>query len=320
MTGSSTAATRGAQPWPRSIAVIGAAGTVGSSVAAQLALGGIGERIHLIDVRQNIVVSHVIDLTDALGVLGRDRPQLLAGPPDDGTVDLVVVAASRPEIPGGDRREFLAANAGLLETLAPLVERLAGATGLVLLLSNPVDILAGHLVRRSALRTDQVVGYALNDSARFRAAAARVLGVGASRVGGHVFGEHGDGQVPMFSSLTVDGAPVDLDRGQRETVSVDVFGWFRRWSALESGRSSGWATGVGVRRMVELLATGEPVVATAGTAHLAGYPESFMALQVQRTATGVAALDPVADAAEAEQLRTSAIRIAEAVDALDTGE
>src|SRR5699024_1871480 len=58
----------------------------------------------------HLVEAHRIDLSDAQAVLGVDRPQVHAGSPN-GPVDLVVVAASLPETPDGDRREFLAANA-----------------------------------------------------------------------------------------------------------------------------------------------------------------------------------------------------------------
>lgn len=303
--------------WLQRIAVIGAAGTVGSSVAAQIALAGIGSELFLLDVRGNLAAGHAIDITDAQAVTGVPGPRVTAGVPEDRPVDVVVVAASKPEVPHGDRREFLGANAELLGKLLPQIEALAGERGLVLLLSNPVDILAGWLARQSTVPRSRILGYSLNDSARFRSAVARELGVQTERVEGLVLGEHGNGQVPLYSSLLLDGEPLALTEEQRSRVEADVHGWFRRWSELDTGRSSGWATGAGVRHLLEELAAGRPVVTTATTAGVDGYPpEAFMALQVHREADHIAVLPTPASPAEQQQLQVAADHIRDEVDSL----
>lgn len=304
--------------WPRRIAVIGAAGTVGSSVAAQFALHGIGDQLTLIDVREGAVRSHVIDLSDAQTLVGVDSPHIAAGADSDEVFDLVVVAASRPESPDGDRRAFLTGNVALLERLVPQIEALAGERGRVLLLSNPVDVLAGWLAAHSTIASSRILGYALNDSARFRSAVARVLGVDSARVGGVVFGEHGDGQVPIVSSLTLDDATVELSAAQLDQVDEDIQGWFRRWSALNAGRSSGWATGVGVRVLIERLALGHPVVGTVATATLKDMPDSFIALHVRLSDDGFIPLAPLVTVNEMHLLSAAAANIGAAVDALGT--
>ncbi|GAA1124872.1 lactate/malate family dehydrogenase [Citricoccus alkalitolerans] len=302
--------------WPRRIAIIGAAGTVGSSVAAHIALAGLGRELFLVDVRENLVASHAIDITDAQVVAHVPAPRVVNGAPADGPVDVVVVAASKPEVPDGDRNDFLDANTELLGLLRPQIESLAGPGGLVLLLSNPVDILAGWLSRNSSLHAHRILGYSLNDSARFCLAVARVLGVDTERIEGKVMGEHGNGQVPLFSSLTLDGQPVALSASQRDDVLADVHGWFRRWSDLEPGRSSGWATGVGVRYLLQELQAGRPVVTTASTEHLDDYPGSFIALEVRRTEDRIDVLPPAAEPTEALELLAAARRVQAEVDAL----
>lgn len=305
--------------WPQRIAVIGAAGTVGSAVAAQIALAGIGRELFLIDIQENLAKSHAIDIADAQAIDQVSAPALLPGPPHDGPVDLVVVAASKPEMPAGDRWDFLHANAKLLKSLVPQIEELAGNNGVVLVLSNPVDILASWLLRHSSLTTDRILGYSLNDSARFCSAVARILGVCINRVEGKVLGEHGKGQVPLFSSLRLDGEPFFLSEQQKSEISEDVNGWFLRWSALEPGRSSGWATGVGVRHLLQALAAGRAVVTTASTAGLKGYPNVFIALEICRTKTGIQVLTPTTTPEEAHELLAAAQRVRDAVKNLSGG-
>jgi malate/lactate dehydrogenase len=283
------------QAWPRSIAVIGAAGLIGSGVVYQLALATIGNTIHLVDVKENVARAHAIDISEAQVLAGVRAPLLNVVNPT-GTdsweeVDVVIVAASAPEVPGGDRRDFLAANLRLLRLLAPTIEKLSGHDGVVLLLSNPVDVLADCLHRITEISPDRILGYSINDSVRFQAAVAREMGIEPHRVRAQVLGEHGNGQVPCFSSVTVDGAPVTLTASQQERIREDIDGWFQRWSALEPGRSSGWTTPLGVVRMINMMARGETFPAAAWTAGAQGLDEAFIALPVKMSSGKVTITD-----------------------------
>ncbi|MFT4470262.1 malate dehydrogenase [Arthrobacter sulfonylureivorans] len=304
------------QAWPRSIAVIGAAGLIGSGVVYQLALAGIGTTIHLVDVKQNVARAHAIDISEAQILAGVSVPRLNVVDPAASDsweeVDLVIVAASAPEVPGGDRRDFLAANLRLLRLLAPTIEKLSGHDGVVLLLSNPVDVLAECLHRITDISPDRILGYSINDSVRFQAAIAKELGLEPHRVRAQVLGEHGKGQVPCFSSVTVDGAPVALTASQQENIRQDIDGWFHRWSALEPGRSSGWTTPLGVVRMITMMARGETFPAAVWTAGARGLDEAFIALPVTMSAGKAKVADWQGSPEEQAALVTAAASVREA--------
>lgn len=265
--------------WPESVAVIGAAGLIGSGVVERLALEAVTDTVYMTDPRENVLRAHAIDINEAQILSGNTRTRLVVGPPADGSpVDLVIVAASAPENPDGDRRAFLDANLKLLQILLPDIEQLAGAGGTVMLLSNPVDVLAQSLGQLSAIKKDRIVGYSLNDSIRFRAAIGRELGTAPERIAGLVLGEHGNGQVPLFSAVTLDGNPAMLAAGQRDRITADITGWFARWSALNPGRSSGWTTPLGVVQVVKAMAAGDIHPATTWTGNVNGLPDSFISL------------------------------------------
>lgn len=295
--------------WPRRISVIGAAGLVGSSVVTQLATNGLGETVYVQDRRENVLEAHRLDQLDAQAILGHRQPALVSGPPPDGGCDLVVVAASLPEKPDGDRRDFLAGNTGLLESLIPEVKRQVGDDGVLLLLTNPVDILADWLCREHGFDPDRVIGYALNDTARFRQAIARELAVSTPDVSASVLGEHGKGQVPIFSTATVCGQPVDWPEGAEGRIRADIDGWFQRYSNLGAGRSSGWATGHGVAYLVRQLTQGQPVLTTASTRGIDGFPATFMALPTFLDGVRFRTEAPDVSPAEWSQLVTSADNI-----------
>ncbi|HEY4536696.1 MAG TPA: hypothetical protein VIG71_12110 [Enteractinococcus sp.] len=297
---------RPAANWPQTISIIGAAGLVGSTVAAQLALNGIGQNIYLQDRKSNVLEAHRIDLDDAKTITGVDSPSLHLGPPADGEADIVIVAASISEVPDGDRRGFLNGNAQILEALAKDIESQVSDTGLVLILSNPVDVLAHWLHEITDLDPTRILGYALNDSARFQAAVARELGVKKSEVSGVVYGEHGRGQVPIFSSIRVRNQTVKLETSQEKRILQSIEGWFERWSNLQSGRSSGWATGVGTLQLIKQLMVGQETVATAYTGAVPELSKTFMALPIARECDAIQLrqLDVTAD--ELAKLQTAA--------------
>ncbi|WP_162321107.1 malate dehydrogenase [Nesterenkonia haasae] len=288
--------------WPQRVAVIGAAGTVGSSVCAQLASRGVGQEIYMQDVKDNLVEAHRIDITDGQTVLGVDSPKLITGEAPAGTVNAVVVAASLPEDPEGDRREFLEANAGLLDSLAPAIQKQLSPAGIVVLLTNPVDILAHWMSRTQSLPRERLIGYALNDTARFRYAVAQEFDVAPSHVDAMVLGEHGAGQVPIFSSVRIDGEAVTWTDHARRRLEHHMEGWFSRYLALKAGRTSGWASGLGVAKLLEDLGRGRSLVTTVSSHDVEGLPDTFMSLPVAWHGTGFHAHLPPLAANEMESL------------------
>lgn len=296
---------------PARITVLGAAGVVGSSVAARLAAEGVGRHLYLQDLRSNLAEAHRVDIEDAQTHAGADAPQLHTGLSPSGTADLVVVAASHPESPAADRRDYLRANAALLQELIPTIRDQLAPHGAVLLLTNPVDILADWLVRAHGFEPHRLIGFSLNDSARFRRAVAAEFGVAVSGVEATVVGEHGLGQFPLFSSVRIDGQGVRWDEGARQRVEDQVQGWFGRYLSLEAGRSSGWATGSGVVSLFRALSRGDEAVTTACTHDVAGLPATYVTLPVTWRAEGFSSSRPATDEREWAKL----VEIAEAIEA-----
>ena len=297
--------------WPARVGILGAAGLVGSGVAAALATSGRCRELHLLDPKADLLRAHAIDIAEAQLATGDATTTLTVVEAESApAVDLVVVAASAPETPNGDRRDFLTANLHLLRALLPTVTRMAGARGVVLLLSNPVDVLADALYRLSGIPPERIVGYSLNDSLRFRMALGRELGVHPSRIEAWVLGEHGAGQVPVFSRISVDGRPTALAPDARERVRTDVDGWFARWSALRPGRSSGWTTPVGTMRTIAALASGAVHPASVWTGGVAALPPTFVTLPGRLSPNGLSGIETWDfDTGEQHALRHAAVSV-----------
>jgi malate dehydrogenase len=128
----------------------------------------------------------------------------------------------------------------------------------VLVATNPIDVFTYVFAHLADLPPERVIGYSWNDSLRLRWAVAAVLGVPVPDVEALVLGEHGDGQVPLFDRVTVRSQPVVLTPEQRGGVEEAVRGWFTTYQGLQSGRTSGWTSAVGIGEIVRAIASASP--------------------------------------------------------------
>ena len=234
------------------VAIIGGAGGIGSSVAFSLLRTNTPYEIVIIDNRPNMIVSHVMDLQDALS-LGGARSVVGGEMSDAMDADIVVSSAAVPLTLNTSRDVYLQANADITGGIVDqLVE--GGFAGILILMTNPVDPLLTWVVKRTGWARERVLGYTLNDTQRFRTGISQALGVAPQRVSCWVVGEHGAGQVPVFSTITVDGAHVELTAEQRAIALDYADNWYVRHVALDSGRTSTWSSGIGGALMVEAIA------------------------------------------------------------------
>ncbi len=118
---------------------------------------------------------------------------------------VVVMAAGAPGKFSGSRLDMLAANVGLLRTS---VTRLMaeGFEGVLLLATNPVDVLTYVAQKESGLPVERVIGTGtLIDSERLRAMLGERLEVDARSIHASVIGEHGDSSVAVWSAAQIGG-------------------------------------------------------------------------------------------------------------------
>lgn len=229
------------------VAIAGAGGGVGASVAFNLLLSPLECEVVMLDARPSMVRSHLWDLEQVLeqGATGTVRE---GTPADVADADVLVMAAAAPLTVNTSRMVYLHDNAAIL---APLLDAVAGGwPGLLILVTNPVDPLATWAAGRTGLPRERLLGYTVNDSLRLRTAIGQALGTHPGQVEAWTIGEHGDLAVPLLDRVRVAGRPVTLGDEQRDGVTRYVEGWYARHVALDSGRSSTWTSGLGITRMI----------------------------------------------------------------------
>lgn len=186
------------------VGIIGT-GWVGTSVAISTLHAGIAQRLWLHDVRGAVAEGEAMDL--AHGAAFYPSCEVAAVPlAQMREADVVVVAAGRNGRPNESRLDLLRDNARMATEVGQM---LRGFGGVVVMVSNPVDVLTRVLQAASGLPPERVIGTGtLLDTARLRQIVGRQLRVAPGSVHIQVLGEHGDSSVPVWSGARLGGRPL----------------------------------------------------------------------------------------------------------------
>jgi L-lactate dehydrogenase len=229
--------------------------------------------------------------------------------------DIVVVTAGAKQQPGQSRLELAEANVAICRTLIPALLDVA-PDAILLLVTNPVDVLTYATVRFSGLPAHRVLGSGtVLDSSRLRLLLARHCQVAVQSVHAYIAGEHGDSEIPLWSSATIGAVPLldwsveglpPLDEKARE----DIF--HRTVTAADAiirGKgATNYAIGLAGSRIIEAVLYDEQAVLPVSTLlDGAGYPDVCLSMPTIVGRNGVAHIlpTPLSDD-EAEGLAHSA--------------
>uniref|UniRef100_A0A7N0U014 L-lactate dehydrogenase n=1 Tax=Kalanchoe fedtschenkoi TaxID=63787 RepID=A0A7N0U014_KALFE len=189
------------------ISVIGV-GNVGMAIAQTILTQGLTDELALVDVNPDKVHGEMLDLQHAAAFLPRTKIYASVDPAITAGSDLVIVTAGARQIGDESRLNLLQRNVGLYSKIIPPLVNYSPDM-ILLIVSNPVDVLTHVAWKLSGLPPNRVIGSGTNlDSSRFRFLIADHLDVNAQDVQAYIVGEHGDSSVALWSSISVGGVPV----------------------------------------------------------------------------------------------------------------
>lgn len=194
-------------PHPYRVAIIGI-GRVGATLAYTLLLKGSVGEIVLIDLDKNRAEGEAMDLGHAVPFSNPVR--IWAGDyPDCAGAEIVVICAGVAQREGETRLDLVRRNDEVFKNVIPRITEY-NQTGILIVATNPVDILSFVTWKLSGFPAQRVMGSGtVLDTARFRYLLGNHLGVDPRNVHGYIIGEHGDSEVPVWSRTTVAGIPLD---------------------------------------------------------------------------------------------------------------
>ena len=227
---------------------------------------------------------------------------------------LVVICAGAAQRPGQTRLDLLGIN---LKIFADIVGRImaSGFDGIILVATNPVDVLSYATWRRSGLPSAQVLGSGTTlDTARLRFNLGRYFEVATSNVHALIIGEHGDSELPVWSAANIAGRSLHRRLAERPELRADLDDIFvatrdAAYDIIDAKGSTSYGIGMALARVTRAVFRNEKVSLPVSTLLSGEYGQSDLFIGVptsvgRRGARHVIELD--LDAAEDAAFAASA--------------
>lgn len=239
------------------VSIIGGGGLVGSCAAYALQCGGIVREIALLDVNANLAAGHALDLMHGSPSIA---DQLLSSGgyehvPDS---DVICITAGLRRKPEESRLDLINRNTDLFSSILVEIQKVGvKKTAVVLVVSNPVDILTSLAANKLGLPVSQVLGLGTQlDTIRFCSLISDALKSSPTQTRALILGEHGDSMVPIWSSASVGGLPLDKYPGWNSVLAEQIFTRTKGSGAecLSKKGGAGFAVGIAIRDVIHAIA------------------------------------------------------------------
>jgi L-lactate dehydrogenase len=303
-------------------------GTVGTAIAYACLIRGSAGALALYDTNATKLHAEVLDLNHGRQFV----PQCTVEGSGEITVTadsaIIVVTAGAKQHPGQSRLDLAATNVTMAQALTPRLLELS-PQAIVVFVTNPVDVVtyaAGATVNAAPGR---VFGSGtVLDSSRFRFLIAQRANLAVGNVHGAIIGEHGDSEIPLWSSVSVGGVPAaqfrsadgDLvfDEATRSEISATVVN--AAYEIIAGKGATNLAIGLSTARIVEAILGDERRVLPVSTVQRGAYGITWVALSLPTVVSAAGAgpaLEVPLSGPEWAGLRASADTLRDAQRALD---
>ncbi len=239
------------------VSIIGGGGLVGSSAAFALQCGGVVREIAVLDVNPDAAAGQALDLLHG-GPSTADQIISSGGYEHIPSSDVICITAGLRRKPDESRLDLINRNTDLfLSILGDIKKAGTKKDAIVLVVSNPVDILTYVAADRMGLPHSQVLGLGTQlDTIRFRSLIAQQLKAPPTQVSALILGEHGDSMVPVWSSATLAGLPLEKFPGWGPVIANELFTRTKGSGAevIKKKGGAGFAVGIAIRDVIHSIA------------------------------------------------------------------
>lgn len=236
--------------------VIVGAGNVGSTCAYALMQDHYVNEIVLIDKNEKKAKGIAMDLSHGLLFVEPTKLQFSKKYETCKDADIIIITAGFSQNPGQSRNDLLHENSIIVSNIIKQVDKYASKESIILMVTNPVDVLTYVALKKSKKSAHKVFGTGtVLDTARFRYLLGRMLQVDPANVDAYILGEHGDSEFPLWSHANVAGIPVQKMKGYSKKKAEAIFKHTRdaAYEIIEKGVSSRFAIGLAVRTIVRAI-------------------------------------------------------------------
>jgi L-lactate dehydrogenase len=273
-------------------------GMVGASFAYALMQRGLANELVLVDANHARAEGEAMDLNHGMPFV---RPMRISagGYPQLEGCEIVVIAAGANQRPGETRLDLLQRNAAIFRSIVPQVVA-ANPDGLILIATNPVDILTHIAVEIAGLPPGRVIGSGtILDTARFRYLLGDYYRVDPRSVHAYIVGEHGDSELALWSLANIAGVNLrDFvgvnGQGYDQAAMTAIFEQTRTaaYEIIQRKQATYYAIGLGLLTIVEAILRDQHTVLTVSSPMSGQYGVAGISLSLP-TIVGRAGIEEV---------------------------
>ncbi len=255
---------------PPKVSIIGT-GMVGSSLAYTLMVERVAGELVLVDANPDRARGEALDINHALPF---SAPTVVASGDyaDCRGSDVIVITAGAAQKAGESRLTLVERNVGIFRDIVPRLVDVA-ADAIILVVSNPVDVLTYATIKISGLPWQRVLGSGtILDTARFRFELSAKCHVDPRNVHAYIIGEHGDSEVPVWSTANIAGVRFSrfcelCGEGCSREELGSIFERMKNaaYNIIRLKGATYFAIALGATRMIEAILRDQNTVVTAST-------------------------------------------------------
>ena len=252
------------------ISIIGA-GSIGATTAFALLQKEVAREIVINDINQEKALGEVLDLMHGSS-LNSPCNVTLGSLEDTKDSDIIIITAGVAQKPGETRLDLVDKNYKIFKSFVPTIAKLS-PNAILLVVSNPVDILAYMTYKLSGFPKERVIGSGtVLDTTRLRSLLGKYFGIDGRIVQGYVLGEHGDSEFVPWSSLTIGNIPIkdfseqlkiEWDKATEKVIADDVKN--AAYEVINRKGATAFSVAAVLTRIVEAFLKDEKTVLSVST-------------------------------------------------------
>lgn len=191
----------------KKISIIGS-GFVGSTIGYAITLRNLADEVVLIDVNRELAEGEALDISHGIGCFGGTKIRV-GEYRDCGDSEIIIITAGINRKVGQSREDLLDSNKHIMDSILDSIQPWY-KDSLVMIVSNPVDVLTGYAAKRGFIPANKICGTGcMLDTSRWVSELGKYLNVTVDRIRAYAVGVHGSNQRMLWDRAVVDGMPVE---------------------------------------------------------------------------------------------------------------
>jgi L-lactate dehydrogenase len=249
------------------ISIIGS-GFVGSTTAFALMTGGLASKIVIVDINKNKAEGEAMDLSHGASFV---KPlEVTAGDYiDTKDSDIIIITAGASQKPGETRLDLIGRNLSIFKSIIPEIVKYS-PNSILLVVSNPVDILTYITYKLSGFPKERVIGSGtVLDTSRFKSMLSQNFNIDPRNIHTYIMGEHGDSEIATWSLTNIAGMSLDefcnnfcTECGETKKKEIHESVKNAAYEVIKKKGATYYAVALAIKRIVEVILRDENSILT----------------------------------------------------------